>query len=183
MGDNISQALTLICDYEDSKFYIVSIDVSKLETLKLKADLDWAMLVALHRGRMEKVKGMRFYEKYERAFKGKDLVIGSIADDRIFYVLDTFFMGSITDAALVASLSALRLGKQYVAITQKSCDCVKIEKAIELSHLERLFMKDVAEENRFQGMTLAKEICKDKRREGLFFDEILEQAAKKENAK
>lgn len=174
MGDEISQALTLVCDYDDSKLYIVSLDVSKLETLKVKADLEWALLVAFHRGRMEAVKGTPFYEKYSRAFLKKDLVIGSIANDRIFYVVDNFFQGHITDIALMESLSALRLGKQYVAVTQKACDCVKIEKEIELSYLEREFIKKVAEEKRETGIKLANKICKDKRREGLFFDEILE---------
>ena len=38
-------------------------------------------------------------------------------------------MGNITEAALVNSLSALELGKQYVAITQKACDSVTIDHA------------------------------------------------------
>jgi len=91
-------------------------------------------------------------------------------------VIDNFFIGNITDAALVGSLSALQLGKQYVAVTQKGCDAVKIETEIELSYLERLFMKEVAEENRAKGVSLAGEICRNYRREGLFFDEILDKA-------
>ncbi|MFQ7272950.1 MAG: hypothetical protein ACLRPE_10450 [Blautia producta] len=35
-------------------------------------------------------------------------------------------------------------------------------------------MKDEAEQNRVKGISLANEICKNYRREGLFFDEILE---------
>ena len=76
----------------------------------------------------------------------------------------------------MGSLSALQLGKQYVAVTQKGCDAVHIEAEIELSYLERLFIKDVAEENRAKGVSLAGEICRSYRREGLFFDEILEVA-------
>lgn len=60
--------------------------------------------------------------------KDKDLVIGSIANDRMFFVIDNFFIGNITDATLINSLSALELGKQYVAVTQKGCDAVRIEK-------------------------------------------------------
>jgi hypothetical protein len=106
----------------------------------------------------------------------KDLVIGSIANDRMFYVIDNFFVGNITDAALVGSLSALQLGKQYVAVTQKACDAVRIEKEIEISYLERLFIKDIAEQNRAKGISLANDICKNFRREGLFFDELLDRA-------
>ncbi len=176
MGTEPSQALTLICDYEKSKFYIISMCTEELEQLEVPADIDWAMLVAFHRGRMDKIRGTSFYAKYSDMTQNKDLIIGSIANDRMFYVIDNFFIGTITDAALVNSLSALKLGKQYVAVSQKACDAVKIECEVELSYLERQFMKDVAAENRAKGVSLAGDICRNYRREGLFFDEILEGA-------
>ena len=180
MGTDPSQALTLICDYDKSKFYIVSIAVGELEILDVPADLEWAMIVAYHRGRMDKIKGTKFYNKYHDMANGKDMIVGSIANDRMFYVIDNFFMGNITDAALVNSLSALELGKQYVAITQKACDSVRIECEVELSYLERQFLKDVAGENREKGTSLANDICKNYRREGMFFDELLDAALKEE---
>lgn len=176
MGTEPGQALTLICDYEKSKFYIVSIDTKYLVSLDVPANIDWAMIVAYHRGRMEKAKGTAFYSNYECMADGKDLIIGNIANDRMFYVIDNFFIGNITDAALVNSLSALQLGKQYVTVTQKGCDAVKIECEVPLSHLERMYMKDIASENRTKGVSLANTICKNYRREGKFFDEILDEA-------
>ena len=176
MGTEVSQALTLICDYEKSKLYLTSVDLSDLQAVEVPADIDWAMLVAYHRGKMEKIAGTPFYEKYRNITLNKDLVIGSIANDRMFYVIDNFFIGNITDSALVNSLAALQLGKQYVAISEKGCNAVKIEKEIEISWLERLFIKDVAEENRAKGVSMANDICKNYRREGLFFDELLDQA-------
>ena len=176
MGTEPSQALTLICDYESAKFYIVSISVDNLAVLDVPADLEWAMIVAYHRGRMEKIKGTPFYSKYQEMAKDKDLIIGSIANDRMFFVIDNFFIGNITDAALINCLSALELGKQYVAVTQKGCDAVRIEKEIPISYLEKLFMKEVSDANRVKGSSLANDICRNYRREGLFFDEILAQA-------
>ena len=176
MGTEPGQPLTLICDFDKSKFYIVSIDTKALDTVEIKADLDWAMLVAFHRGRMDKIKGTSFYEKYCRIDTGKDLVIGSIANDRMFYVLDNFFMGNITDMALVNSLSALKLGKQYVATTEKACAAVRIEREILLSMMERRFLQDKSDANRQKGIALANDICKNYRREGTFFDEILDEA-------
>ena len=176
LGTEPAQPLTLICDFEKSKFYIVSIDMSELDSIEINADLDWAMLVAFHRGRMDKIKGTDFYEKYSQIDADKDLVIGSIANDRMFYVLDNFFLGNITDAALVNSLSALKLGKQYVAKTQKACAAVRIEKEIPISILERRFLQDESDANRQKGISLANDICKNYRREGVFFDEILDDA-------
>ena len=175
MGTEPGQPLTLICDFEKSRFYIVSINTKALDTVEIKADLDWAMLVAFHRGRMDKINGTAFYEKYSRIDAGKDLVIGSIANDRMFYVLDNFFMGNITDMALVNSLSALKLGKQYVATTEKACAAVRIEREIPLSMMERRFLQDESDRSRQKGIAIANDICKNYRREGNFFDEILEK--------
>lgn len=176
MGTDPGQALTLICDYEKSKFYIVSVSVDELAHIEVPADIDWAMLVAYHRGKMEKINGTPFYNKYRSMTLNKDLIIGSIANDRMFFVIDNFFVGNVTDMALINSLSALQLGKQYVAVSQRGCDSVHIEAEVELSYLERLFMKEVAEENRVRGISLANDICKNYRREGMYFDEILDEA-------
>ena len=125
---------------------------------------------------MEKIIDTPFYNKYRDMTSNKDLIIGNIANDRMFFVIDNFFVGNVTDAALVNSLSALQLGKQYVAVSQKGCDAVRIEAEVELSYLERLFIKEVAEENRARGISLANDICKNYRREGMYFDEILDEA-------
>ena len=176
MGTEPYQPLTLISDFEKSKFYVISLDMTGLRVLNVKPDLEWAMLVAYNRGKMDEVRGTSLYEHYAAMSNGYDVVVGSIANDRMFYVLDNFFLGNITDKALVMSLSALQLGKQYVAITEKACKQVKIEAEVELSQLERVFLRDLSESNRVKGVNLANEICRDYRREGLFFDEILKEA-------
>lgn len=181
MGTTPEQPLTLICDFEESRFYVVSIDLNELATIEIPADIDWAMTVAYNRGKMEKIKGSKFYDKYSTITGGKDLAIGSIANDRMFFVLDNFFLENITDVALINSLSALQLGKQYVALTKKACRAIKIEKEIELSFFEKKVLRKVSENNRQKGIELANEICKVHRREGKFFDEILDDALKGDN--
>ena len=178
MGTEPYQPLTLISDFEESKFYVISLDMTGLRVLKVNPDLKWAMLVAYNRGKMDEARGTSLYERYSAMSKGYDVIVGSIANDRMFYVLDNFFLGNITDKALVMSLSALQLGEQYVAITEKACAHVKIEAEVELSHLERIFLRDLSESNRVKGVNLANEICRDYRREGQFFDEILREAGR-----
>lgn len=176
-GTEPYQPLTLISDFEQSKFYVMSLDLTDLQVLTVSPDIEWAMLVAFNRGKMDGTRGTTLYERYEQMSKGYDVITGSIANDRMFYVLDNFFLGNITDRALVMSLSALQLGQQYVAITEKACRHVRIETEIELSYLERVFLRDMSEANRVKGVSLANEICRDYRREGRFFDEILEDTA------
>lgn len=176
MGTDPYQPLTLISDFEQSRFYIISLDLTNLRVLTVNPDIEWAMLVAFNRGKMESARGTRLYNHYAEMAKGYDVIVGSIANDRMFYVLDNFFLGNITDKALVMSLSALQLGKQYVATTEKACRQTAIEADIELSYMERVFLRDMGESNRVKGVNLANEICRDYRREGLYFDEILQES-------
>ena len=181
MGTTPEQPLTLICDFEEAKFYVVSIDTKVLTTIEIPTDIDWAMVVAYHRGRMERIKDSKFYKKYSEMTTDKDLAIGSIANDRMFFVIDNFFQENITDIALINSLSALQLGKQYVALTEKACKAIKVEKEIEFTYFEKKILQKVSEGNRRKGIDLANEICKSHRREGKFFDEILDEALKGDN--
>lgn len=178
MGTRPEQPLTLICDFPKSKFYLVSVDLSGIKTCEVPADVEWAMLVAYHRGRMERIKGSAFYKKYSSFTAGCDVVIGSIANDKMFQVLDDFFVGNITDVALTKSLAALELGKQYVAVTQKGCNAVRVECEIPVSHLERRCLQKLSEENRAKGVALAGDICRANRRNGKYFDEIMDEIEK-----
>lgn len=173
MGDNPIQPLTLISDFKDSKFYIVSIDLVDLKLKEIPLDLDWAMIIAYNRGLLEDYKDTKFYKKYEGMFIDYDLAVGYIANDRMFVVLDNFFKGTLTDKGLLKCLSALKLGKQYVALTNKATSKIKIEKEIELLWLEKEVIKQRSEENRNEGINLANKISKDYRRQGKFFDELL----------
>ena len=65
--------------------------------VEIPIGIDWAMLVAYHRGKLEKVKGSFFYGRYASLTKHCDMVLSSIVDDQVFQVLDDFFLGRITD--------------------------------------------------------------------------------------
>ena len=173
MGTEISQPLTLICNYPDAKLYTVKIDLSGLKILDIEVGIDWALLVAYNRGKMESVKGTSIYNRIAEMADGCDMLIGFIADDRMFVVLDRFFKGEITDEALIHSLSALKLGKQYVALTTKACRQIKIVEEKVLTNEDREKLRIESEDNRSKGIALADEICRQYRRAGRFFDEIL----------
>ena len=144
MGTDRTQPLTLICNYPNAKMYTLSVDLSDLKILDVEVGLDWG-----------------------------DMIIGYIANDRMFVVLDRFFNGEITDMALIHSLSALKLGKQYVALTEKACKKIKILDEQVLSEKDRDKLKQESEANRSKGVAMAEEICRKYRRKGRFFDEIL----------
>ena len=173
MGTDRTQPLTLICNYPNAKIYTLSVDLSGLRILDVEAGLDWALLIAYNRGKMEFVKHTAIYNRFADLSKGCDMIIGYIANDRMFFVLDRFFNGEITDLALINSLSALKLGKQYVALTEKACKKIEVLDERQLTESDRDRLKQESVDNRSKGIALADEICRKYRREGRFFDEIL----------
>ena len=174
MGTDQTQPLTLICNYPAAKIYTLSVDLSGLRIMDIEVGLDWALLVAYNRGKMESVKGTFIYNHYADLGKSCDMIVGYIANDRMFVVLDRFFNGEITDLALINSLSTLKLGKQYVAKTEKACKNIKIIDEQEMKEEQREKLKYESEVNRSRGIELAESVCRKYRREGRFFDEILE---------
>lgn len=154
MGTHPEQVLTLIGDFPKAKFYLLSVKTSNIKIKELPTNIEWAMLIAYHRGRMEKIKGTAYYEKYHTFFNQHDMVIGSIANDKMFQVLDDFFIGNITDTVLINCLAALNLGKQYVAITQKGCEAIQIEQEIHISSSERKSLQDISEKIEQKGYYL-----------------------------
>ena len=173
MSTNTLQPLTLVCNEDKPKFYTVELDLTGLKVLTVEIGMDWAMLIAYYRKEMESAKGTPIYEKYAHMADGYDVIIGYIANDRMYTELSRFFNRTLTDVALINCLSALDLGKQYVAISEKACRQIKILKEEPLSQLELSLLKDMSAERRKEGIALAEEIEVKYRREGKFFDEIL----------
>ena len=174
MGTERLQPLTLICNFPNAKLYTVRADLTGLSVLHVEVGIDWALLIAYHRGKLEHTKGSGIYQKYAGLSCGCDMVVGDVANDRMFVVLDRFFSGEITDAALVGSLSALKLGKQYVALTEKACKQIDVIDVKAIGETERNTLRMESEALRKEGVRKAEEICRKHRREGRFFDEIVE---------
>jgi len=173
MGTDRTQPLTLICNYPNAKIYTLNVNLAELKIRDVEVGLDWALLVAYNRGKMESVKHSAIYHRFANLSNGCDMIIGYIADDRMFVVLDRFFNGEITDMALINSLSALKLGRQYAALTEKACKQIEILDEQELTENERDKLKQESEANRSKGIAMTDEICRKYRRDGRFFDEIL----------
>lgn len=177
MGTDPLQPLTLVCNEKKPVFYTLESDMHGLNVLNVEVGLEWAMMIAWYRGYMDEESGSPIYERYAHMADGYDVISGFIADDRMYQVLTDFFEGRITDAALIGSLSALNLGKQYVAITQKACDQIRIVNEHPLQKLELMLLKDKSVVRRKEGIALVEKMVREHRRDGRYFDEILRGVA------
>jgi uncharacterized protein YutD len=124
---------------------------------------------------MEEYTGSALYERYSRMLDGYDVAVGKIADDKLFTVLELFFQKRITDKGVIECLSVMPLGCQYAALTEKACRQIRVLEQRGFSELERLCIFDVSKQNRRYGIKMANEISLKYRRDGAFFDEILEK--------
>lgn len=173
MGTDPIQPLTLVCNEKNPVFYTLDFNTENLSVLDVEMGIDWAMLIAYYRGYMDDKTGCVVYEKYAHMADGCDVIVGYIANDRMYQVLTDFFERRITDTALIGSLSALKLGRQYVAITQKACDQIRIIKERPLQKLDLMILKDRSKIRRREGIELADRIVTEHRRDGRYFDEIV----------
>lgn len=173
MGSNPLQPLTLVCTSPKPTFYTLELDLTNLKVLKLDVNIEWALLIAYNRKYMESVKGSKIYNKYQNMTKEYDVIIGYIADDKIYTELTNFFKGNITDIALMKCLSTLDLGMQYVAISDKACSQIKIINETILNNFELKILEDISIKRHKQSIASADEIVKKYRRKGKYFDEII----------
>ncbi len=173
MGTDTLQPLTLVCGESKPRFYAVDLNLEGLKVIDIELGMEWAMVIAYNRGHMDIIKGSEMYEKYAHYLDGYDMAVGYIANDRLYTELNRFFNGDITDEALMRCLSALDLGKQYVALTDKGCKAVTVLQDDPISPFELSVLQEKSIERRKEGNALAKEIERQYRRVGKFFDEIL----------
>lgn len=176
MGTDPLQPLTLICNEDKPVFYCLEVEMEGLKCLNVDIGLHWAMLIAYYRGYLDEVKDSEIYERYAHMGDGYDVISGCIANDRMYQVLTDFFEKRITDSAMIGSLSALDLGKQYVAITEKACDRIRVLSERNLSQLELMILRDRSIMRRKEGVSLAEKAALEHRRDGRYFDEILKGA-------
>ena len=173
MGTDPAQPLTLVCDEKAPQFYTISANLTGLKILNVEVGLDWALMIAYYRGYMDAYKDTDIYQKYAHMADGYDMIVGFIANDRMYKVMTRFFDKEITDEALLHSLSVLDLGKQYVAINQKACDQIKILAQRPLNKLELKILEEKSIQRREEGIALTEDILVKYRRKGKFFDEIM----------
>lgn len=179
MGTEREQPLTLICNFPRPVLYDIAFDDAGLRAVGLEANMDWTLFVAYNRGKLEFARDTDLYRQVSSLADGADVIYGPIANDRMFVVLERFFAGDITDTALVKSLSALRLGNQFVAKTTKACERVSVVREHRFDAAQLQELRTIAEENRARGIAQAEEICRRHRRDGRYFDEILEDGARR----
>ena len=182
MGTNPDQAKTLVSHDQAPYFYKLELDLTKLpEDRILRLDgMEWAYYVLYNRGRLDSVKKSALYKNCTKLASGKDIIVGPIADDAMNEVMTRFIHGEITDKAFLECIRGLDYGIQYVAKTEAACGCVTILEEKELYGKELDDAVLLSGIRRKEGKEIADAMQLKYRREGKYFDEILQDLRQKD---
>jgi len=183
MGAEPHQPRTLICgrDCAHPTMYALELDLAGLRLLRLSADLDWALFVAFNRGLMKEFGSTRFYARYAAMRQEHDVILGKIANDRIYETVTGFFEGRLAAGCLLEALQAVNLGDQYCAVTPAACAAVRIVDEHPFGAAEIEKYREQAVRQRTLAQQRTEQIVRDWRhRDGLYFDEILDRMAKED---
>ncbi|MCR4951144.1 MAG: DUF3990 domain-containing protein [Solobacterium sp.] len=135
----LDSASSFVAEYKSSSVYIFKADLSKLNCFVLNCSLDWMLAISYYRRKISAYKNEPHIQNMIRQLEKADVIIAPIADNKMFEVLNQFASGEITSDQALHSLSASRLGDQYVFRTEKAVR--------KLSFLDRFYLCDEERNN------------------------------------
>lgn len=120
LGETYNQALSFVCENDKSSVYSFRYSLKDLNLCRFDCSMEWMLAICYYRGTLgsysdnEKVRNI--IDKVNKA----DVVIAPIADNKMFYVMAQFTEGEINADVALHSLSASKLGFQYIFKTDKA---------------------------------------------------------------
>ncbi|MCI1244521.1 MAG: DUF3990 domain-containing protein [Bacilli bacterium] len=172
LGETYAQALAFVCENESSSVYSFSFADRGLKTLKYDVSLDWMLSICHYRGFLRRFDESKHLSGLVRRVAAADLIIAPIADNRMFYIMSLFANGDINSNVALHSLSASRLGLQYIFKTDKALKCLQPIERYYLCEEEREDARAVLNKRAAEIDTKLK-LAKREFRDGLFVEELL----------
>jgi len=171
-GETYNQALSFVCEKENSSVYSFRYSLDNLKIKKFECDLEWMLAICYYRGTIKKYEDNKKIQKIVSEVEKADVVIAPIADNKMFYIMAQFTDGEINADVALHSLSASKLGLQYIFKSEKAINkLIPIEKYY-ISKPEREDCKNDLIERGFEIDTKLK-LAKREYKTGLFIEEIL----------
>lgn len=128
MGTDKYQAQSLILKGNNPTLYTIKFKLSEIPENKILAlsGEDWLYAVLSSRKETKKFDQLDLAKYWVKNLSKYDVIIGKIADDSMSAAIERFINSGITDKGLLACLSEIDLGVQYVAKTKFACEKIEI---------------------------------------------------------
>ncbi len=125
-GDNYNQSLEFISQTAHGSIYVLDVRYTKLKILNLDVSLDWLLMIALCRGKLEKYSQTKTYQRIIEQLSSYDVIAAPIADNRMFTTIDDFINSAISSEQAIHAMKDLSLGMQIVFKTKQSLKQLKV---------------------------------------------------------
>jgi len=172
LGETFSQALSFVCEKEKSCVYSFRYSLDDLNIKRFECNLEWMLAICYYRGTLEEFCSNSIIANIITDVEAADVVIAPIADNKMFYVMSQFTDGEINAEAALHSLSASKLGLQYIFRTEKALQNLTPIEKLYLSNPEREDCRRALIERSYEIDTKLK-LAKREFRDGLYIEEIL----------
>lgn len=174
LGETYNQALSFICENEKSSVYAFRYSLDNLNVMKFDCSLDWMLAICYFRGSLGKYSNNIIIKNIVDEIERADIVIAPIADNKMFHIMAQFTEGDINADVALHSLSASRLGLQYIFKSDKALNKLIPIERFYLCNLEREDCVRQQHERSYEIDTKLK-LAKREFRTGLFIEELLNE--------
>ena len=172
LGETYNQALSFVCEKEKSCVYSFRYSLAELKIKRFECNLEWMLAICYYRGTLGEFSLNSKVRQIVTDVEAADVVIAPIADNKMFYVMAQFTEGEINADVALHSLSASKLGLQFIFKTEKALqNLIPIEKYY-LSNPEREDCRKFLNERSYEIDTKLK-LAKREFKTGLYIEEIL----------
>lgn len=171
-GDNYAQSLDFVCQKDKSSVYVLDGDLTKLKILRLDVSLDWMLIIAYHRGKLEQYKNTKKYKEIVEMISNYDIIVAPIADNRMFSTLDDFVISAVSTQQAIHALKDLSLGNQIVFKTEKSLKHLRVLEKLYACNEERAKAQKTKMQKIMEAESFVQNAYLKYKRQGLYIDEV-----------
>ena len=178
LGTNINQAKGVCIEHPEPVLYEMRVKFSEIPEDKILVlnNEQWLYTVLACRKKSQVFSSLELAEEIINLINGYDIVIGTIADDRMNDAINEFNDGGLSDKGLENCLNYIDYGMQVVIKTKRINDIVQIVNEKRIFGAEADEVREHMYQDRKKSRNIVKEMKSKYRREGLYIDEIEEMA-------
>jgi hypothetical protein len=126
VSTDIEQPIMLLCERDEIVLNQYEITLADLIVKQFSSDDDWLLTVVFNRRNFsQKKKLFALRDSYRQAMENYDLIIGAIANDRMFSTINAFIENNITDMVAIECLKMMQYKPQYVLKSEKACSNIE----------------------------------------------------------
>lgn len=120
LGETYENALVFVCETDHSSVYSFKYSLAGLKVKQFDCSMEWMIAICYFRGTLGEYSNSPKVKEIISEIEKSDVVIAPIADNKMFYIMAQFTEGEINADVALHSLSASKLGMQYIFKTEKA---------------------------------------------------------------